>query len=231
MDPARAMSEPEQWLERGVWDRHCHPQAYGALILQGGYIEAGDNGRWLAEAGDLVVHRAYDAHANSVEQPGTVVCNFALPANHNLPTMCQLRDPDGLVVALRKGQECLTDLLEPSSIRSPSMFDWQDMLARDLRCQPVAIGDWAEAQGLSAETVSRGFRRAYGISPSRYRLKQQCLYALDLLRDNTESLSTIAVVCGFSDQAHMSRTVFRLTGLSPKRLRVKFVQDRGLATR
>jgi hypothetical protein len=40
--------------------RHRHLQRYAAIVLSGGYVEAGDAGRMRVRAGDVLVH---DEHA------------------------------------------------------------------------------------------------------------------------------------------------------------------------
>src|SRR5437764_10625734 len=50
--------------------RHRHAAPYAALVLSGGYVEAGDAGRRRMNAGDVAFHRAFEAHANVVAEGG-----------------------------------------------------------------------------------------------------------------------------------------------------------------
>ena len=45
-----------------VLSRHRHEASYAALVISGGYEEAGDRGRQRARAGDVVIHGAFEAH-------------------------------------------------------------------------------------------------------------------------------------------------------------------------
>lgn len=46
--------------------RHRHACAYVALVLSGGYVEAGDAGRWRVRPGDAIVHAPFEAHLDHV---------------------------------------------------------------------------------------------------------------------------------------------------------------------
>jgi hypothetical protein len=47
---------------RTVLPRHRHESGYLALVLSGGYEEAGDRGRFHVHAGNVVLHGAFEAH-------------------------------------------------------------------------------------------------------------------------------------------------------------------------
>ncbi|KAI1692069.1 helix-turn-helix domain-containing protein [Ditylenchus destructor] len=50
--------------------------------------------------------------------------------------------------------------------------DWPDLLAATLARDPaLSITAWADRAGLDPASVSRGFARAYGVSPKRFRLE------------------------------------------------------------
>lgn len=60
------LAEPRQRLaphER--LPRHRHAGAYAALVLSGGYSEAWDSGRRQVSFGEVVFHRAFEAHAEA----------------------------------------------------------------------------------------------------------------------------------------------------------------------
>ena len=79
--------------------------------------------------------------------------------------------------------------------------------------------------GLAAESVSRGFRRAYGVSPRRYRLEVRARRALGLIEDGRQGLAAIAQDCGFADQPHLTRTLSAITGRTPGRWRRSWVKS------
>jgi AraC-like DNA-binding protein len=90
------------------------------------------------------------------------------------------------------------------------------MLLTDLENDAsMEIGEWAEANGLARETVSRGFTAAYGVSPSVLRAELRARWAWLRITRGSECLCRIAADAGFADQAHMTRWVHRITGAPP----------------
>jgi AraC-like DNA-binding protein len=94
--------------------------------------------------------------------------------------------------------------------------DWPHYLAlaieRDLH---LRLDVWARDNRLAKATVSRGFRKVFGVSPSAYRAHQRARRATQLTASSQKPLANIAHGIGFSDQAHMTRAVHALTGLTP----------------
>ncbi len=210
-------------------ERHRHPHSYAAIVVSGDYLEAGDSGRCFVRAGFVVFHRAWEAHLDRVGPHGSRILNIALADLGEIPSFGQLTDPDEIVrLAERDASEAARRLLEQVRPAASSMLDWPDMLALSIRADPsMSIHEWTAQRRLSASTVSRGFRAAYGVSPKRFRLEVRTTLALAHLQATNASMSAVAALTGFADQAHMTRAVAMLTGYTPKRLRVsaKSVQD------
>ena len=92
----------------------------------------------------------------------------------------------------------------------------EQLLARDLRAdQGFGLADWAERKGVRPETLSRGFRLAYGCTPKAYRAAVRARAALAAVRTTRDPLTSIAHRLHFADQAHMTHAVARLTGAAP----------------
>jgi len=81
----------------------------------------------------------------------------------------------------------------------------------------VDLQDLADDAGMSREHLCRSFRKVFGISPFQLLRARRTSYARDLIEAGT-SLSTAAVLAGFSDQSHMTRWFRRIYGTSPKTL-------------
>lgn len=79
--------------------RHCHDDPFVAVVLEGGYQEAGDEGRFDVRPGDALIHHAYESHLDRVEAKGARVLVLDLPPE--LPDSPHVRghvaDPDALV--------------------------------------------------------------------------------------------------------------------------------------
>ncbi|MDR7297557.1 AraC-like DNA-binding protein [Pelomonas aquatica] len=200
--------------------RHRHGEGYVALVLAGGYVEAGDRGRLRVEAGQAVVHGSYESHGNAFSGAGARVLNlpvFGAPAGEPLG---HVDDADAIARLAERdvGQaaELLRQTFRPSAVR---LNDWPDLLAAALAADTnLALAEWAAAMGIAPQSLSRGFRQAYGVSPKRYRLELRALQALRRLPAWQGSMAMLAAETGFADQAHLTRAIVALTGRTPKRL-------------
>jgi AraC-like DNA-binding protein len=97
-----------------------------------------------------------------------------------------------------------------------SSAGWAEMLAADLVGNPQrSLGDWARAQRLAPETLSRGFQKLFGVTPAVFRAETRARKAFARIVSGAESLAAIAAASGFADQAHMSRATKALTGKTP----------------
>ena len=79
-----------QTMRTPFMDRHVHKRAYAALVLSGGYEEAGDSGRHRVQAGNVVLHEAFEAHLDRIPTwNSSTQCSFACP------TYISTRNKDG----------------------------------------------------------------------------------------------------------------------------------------
>ena len=194
-------------------------------MLEGGYCEAGESGRWHVKPGMLIVHAPGESHTDWFADRPTQLIDFSiygeLPAGVYRPC-----DADALMSSLRSKEGLAHSIgsLEPIGGEA----DWPDLLATDIRSDArLSLGDWADRHGLRRETVSRGFLRAYGVSPAAYRLGVRVKAVVAALNGNGESFADLAAKHGFSDQSHMNRAIRAMTGRTPTEIRnIKFVQDR-----
>ena len=83
---------------------------------------------------------------------------------------------------------------------------------------PVMIRDLERRHGMDRFTLSRDFRRAFGVTPSRFILLRRLDRARVMLRQGL-SLADVAVTAGFADQSHMTRHFRATYGLTPGRWR------------
>ncbi|MFY0534467.1 helix-turn-helix domain-containing protein [Nannocystis pusilla] len=83
----------------------------------------------------------------------------------------------------------------------------------------MRLAAWAETAGLAPSTMARGFLRAYGVSPKRYRAEVRALKAWRCIATSPLPLADLALELGFADQAHMTRALVELTGRTPAAVR------------
>ncbi len=80
--------------------------------------------------------------------------------------------------------------------------------------ESVRVSDLSSISGCSTSHFTRAFKRTFGTSPHAYLMGCRVRKAMEMMRSTEAPLAQIALNCGFSDQAHFSRT-FRLVMGSP----------------
>ncbi|WP_338446913.1 helix-turn-helix transcriptional regulator [Pelagerythrobacter marensis] len=221
---------PERHEPGAALDRHRHTDGYIALVLEGGYEEAGETGRLRAAPGTVVVHHPWSAHRDRFGTRGARVLNLPLAAGLD-EGPGTVADPDAIVRLAERDPVAAAEAVRADfRPRAIEAVDWPDLLARALSTdETFAIRDWAHEVGLDPASVSRGFSRVYGVSPKRFRLETRTRRALLALADWSGSLAALAAECGFADQAHLARSARTLTGTAPSFLRRSDTGDPGEA--
>jgi len=206
---------------RETLTRHLHDHAFAAIVLSGGYVEAGDTGRHRMAAGDVLLHQAWEGHLDHFGAGGAEVLVLDIPDTDTGWFHGRISDPDALArLAERDRVGAARAMLAELEPKPAHPGDWPDDLARALCDDPgLRLGAWADAHNLRPGSISRGFRQVFGIRPSGYRLVQRTRRAIAAVRDTIEPLSLVAQDCGFADQAHMSRAIKRLAQTTPAALR------------
>jgi AraC-like DNA-binding protein len=197
--------------------RHLHRGSYASVILSGSFVEAGFGGRVIVQPGDVLLHRRFDCHANTstCSRSVTILC---LPWRDD---WCEghfyAADPDLLVrLAEKDPRESMSALAEDIQPRRSECAHWTGQLASDLQTKSnLSLRRWAGAVGMRPEALSRGFHREFGVSPKQYRLETRARNAWREVLLSPRALTTIAHDLGFSDLAHLSRSIRWLTGYSP----------------
>lgn len=81
--------------------------------------------------------------------------------------------------------------------------------------EAVATEDLCMVAGLSISHFSNSFCRTFGETPYKYVMRRRIERAKELMLATQVPLSQIALSCGLSDQAHLSRLFRRFVGASP----------------
>ncbi|RTE66072.1 GlxA family transcriptional regulator [Amphritea opalescens] len=87
---------------------------------------------------------------------------------------------------------------------------------------PLSIDELADCLGISRRQIERLVRTHLNTSPSRYYLELRITYARRLLLQSSESITNIALACGFVTSSHFSNCFKDYFGSSPIQIRENF---------
>ncbi|GAB3788895.1 helix-turn-helix domain-containing protein [Dyella agri] len=106
-----------------------------------------------------------------------------------------------------------------SSMVKGTLAPWQQRLVtqmmRERLFEGISVAELAEACGLSAGALVRGFKKSTGVPPHQWLLSRRVDLALELMADPDASLADVAFDAGFSDQSHFSRVFTQKMGVTP----------------
>ncbi len=98
------------------------------------------------------------------------------------------------------------------------LSQWQERLAKEMieahLDSGIRLSQLAATCGLRTSQFAHAFRKTVGVAPYKWLSMRRIARAKDLLR-GTCSLSDIALLCGFSDQSHLTRAFRRAVGVTP----------------
>ncbi|TFV68860.1 AraC family transcriptional regulator [Bradyrhizobium frederickii] len=83
-------------------------------------------------------------------------------------------------------------------------------LSRDFDLEQLA-----REAGISEYHFIRCFKVSFGLSPHQFVIRKRLDRALEMIRTSPAPLSEVAVLCGFSDQSHMTRAFRRILKTTP----------------
>jgi AraC family transcriptional regulator len=122
----------------------------------------------------------------------------------------------------------IRDYYRNVKIRNPVSSDWRltaiqrahmlDFIEANIACD-FGLQQMATAVGMSATHLCRCFKNTFGDSPHQFVLKQRVRLAIEKIRGTNLPFSEIALIAGFCDQAHLTRTIKNATGQTPRSLR------------
>ncbi|MDM9627537.1 AraC family transcriptional regulator [Rhizobium sp. S152] len=79
----------------------------------------------------------------------------------------------------------------------------------------ISLDELAQLIRLSTSYFSAAFKVSFDMSPHNYIVSRRVEHAKRRMANSRDSLSEIALDCGLSDQAHLSRIFRRATGTTP----------------
>lgn len=224
---------------------HAHDTTGITLVLDGSFRETAHGREEEASALSVVVKPAGTVHADVVGPRGarTVFVGIRdeatlLPEPSDLGSWRWLHAGPGVqpLLDLRRAvldlttapdaEEMVLELLsEVTEAPAPRHGDAPFWVRRareildDLAAERIRVRDLAEQVRVHPVSLTRAFRRAYGVPVTTYRRRVRLRRAAAEVVGSDRSLGSIAHDAGYADQAHMCREVRQTTGLTPSGLR------------
>lgn len=95
----------------------------------------------------------------------------------------------------------------------------------------ILISDLSNIAQRSEWHFARAFKQTFGQTPHAYLVRRRVEFASHLMRVSKDSLSNIALTCGFTDQAHLCRVFRQCVGQSPAAWRREHCEGHGQVMR
>ncbi|MDR1484857.1 MAG: AraC family transcriptional regulator [Planctomycetaceae bacterium] len=93
-------------------------------------------------------------------------------------------------------------------------------------CEKITLDELASLVFLSQRQFERRFHEIFYLSPSNFILKVRIDKAIRCLVENDESITQIALNCGFYDNSHFTRQFKKITKMSPIQFRKKYAENK-----
>ncbi|MDH6250732.1 AraC family transcriptional regulator [Chryseobacterium sp. H1D6B] len=229
-------------------DWHYHENAYFTFLLQGNVIEGNKKEIYDCPAGTLLYHHWEDAHYNIKPEGFTRGFHIEISKkwfeNHliskdNIEGSFNIKNPAAKLLAYQIFKETkLNDLNSELSVhqlllhifsqltketgkleKKPAWVNQIDELLRESFTEKFDLEKLAKIINIHPIHLSRDFHKYFHCNLGDYIRKLKVNKSLSLLHNNKESLTDIALDCGFADQSHFIRCFKENTGITPLKYR------------
>ena len=116
-----------------------------------------------------------------------------------------------------------------TAISRGGLAPWQqrklDQYVKENLARPLRLKLLAELVNLSVSHFNRSFKASRGVAPHRYIVQLRVELAQSLMRSTNDALCDIALACGLTDQAHLTKLFRRHVGQTPNAWRRKFFTE------
>jgi len=223
-------------------DWHYHQNPHYSHILYGGSKEITENGTQIQQPGKGLYYYPGIAHQNIHYRVDTKIFNLEIEGEFfeknqlNIPSEASMfsenlqLNASGLVKILKEHlfqddqsalaiQQLTVELVADSADNTRSCPDWTKKvrpLLYDTWNQSISLQVLAKHLDIHPVTLSKYFSKYFRCTLGEYRRRIKVEKALLLIRQAKHSLTDIAYLCEFSDQAHFTKTFQRITGFLPK---------------
>jgi AraC family transcriptional regulator len=226
-------------------ERHRHPQATIAVVLEGGFSGFYRGSERECPARSVIVEPAGEQHANRFGHAETSILTVSLDASRlgdaveaAAGRISFNRDPFAEQIARRAASELdRPDDVTPLAVEAAALelvarmtrtsrperrAPWLEAareLVHDRYAESLTLAELADAVGVEPERLARGFRRAYGEPLAGYLRRIRVNAAASLLAATDLPITRVAGDVGFADQSHLTRWFARYLDTTPGRYR------------
>lgn len=224
---------------------HFHPHGHVIYVIEGAYSETSRAGTIELDVNSLYYLPPGHPHANRfklgarclvIEIAAAVLARLK-DASKTLEQPGEVHGPVGAWLAERLYEEfqrpqeagglalegILLELMAETARRAGMGAakvapDWLKNARRHLEAnclRSVSLAEIARVSGMHRVHVSREFRKHFGTTIGEFLRALRVQHARQLLTSTSQTLTDIALDCGFADQSHFSATFRKLTGLTP----------------
>ncbi|MGH7642774.1 MAG: helix-turn-helix domain-containing protein [Candidatus Dormibacteria bacterium] len=122
----------------------------------------------------------------------------------------------------------MTESVPPAELHLQKLRRARDQIDRDYQ-RRLRISALAQEAGYSTTQFIRAFRRRYGETPGRYRLRRRMERAAELLRSVNLTVTEVCFMVGCDSLGSFSTQFSRLQGMPPSEYRREAVRRGGPA--
>jgi AraC family transcriptional regulator len=155
----------------------------------------------------------YDQHAGIAALARRAVAELEAP-DAVLPLALEALALEMLATSFRRS------VAERTERRAPLWLERARELVHARYRENLQIAEIAEAVGVHPIRLARAFRAHYHLPLATYMRRLRLDWAAGQLLDSTDSLASIALQAGFSDQSHFTRAFKRHSGRTPRQFRI-----------
>lgn len=223
---------------------HYHEHPHLSFILQGGNMEYRQKETLIRNANDVMFYHSGELHKTLPTDSQTRNLNLEIDtaflqentiSEDRLKQAIQSNRDSSLFMLKMQSEIHLNDQLTESAlhallfgfITAPELKSYKEInwcvklhqLINDDWNKTHTLSDLALETGVHPVTISKYFARYFGCTLGEYLRKVKISRSLPLIKNSNDSLTEIALYCGFADQSHFIRVFKHYTGISPKNYR------------
>lgn len=229
------------YVENYQSEFHYHENPHLSFILQGGNYEHKKSQKSVKNSGDVLFYHSGELHKTIPTNQQTKNLNLEIDTHFILENDLSEAELKKVVensfnsrlfmlkvhaeiqlndtITENAIQMLLLDFLKNNKTTNYGTIKWIDELHTILNDEwnmNHSLSELSGRLGIHPVTISKNFSKYFNCSYGDYVRKLRIDRSLHLIKNTTNSLTEIALLCGFADQSHFIRIFKTYTGLNPK---------------